>query len=245
VKEKMPVKAMRAVARRLRLSYSRITDFSQLRRVTPYRSSFGVNCGRCIDRYYIEPFLAAHANDIRGHVLEVESADYTTLYGGARVTRCDVIDLDENNEARTITADLTRCDAIAANTFDCIVLPQTLFLIYDFAAAVRTLHRILKPGGVVLATLPGIAQLCDRNMIGGAGQDYWRFTRHSARRLFSEVFGEANTTVASHGNVLAATAFLHGLVVEELSAEELDFNDPQYEVTITVRAIKEGSACPA
>jgi len=41
-----------------------------------------------------------------------------------------------------------------------------------------------------------------------------------------------------YGNVLAATAFLHGLAAEELTREELDHRDPDYELLIGVRAQK-------
>jgi hypothetical protein len=33
-------------------------------------------------------------------------------------------------------------------------------------------------------------------------------------------------------------AFLHGLLVTELRQEELDYHDPDYEMLITVRAVK-------
>jgi SAM-dependent methyltransferase len=223
--------------RRKWLMVDRVTDFSRLRRLKPYRPSLGVFRGQCIDRHYIEGFLDANRGDICGEVLEVENSIYTYQYGGERVTRCDVIDLDERNPARTITADLTDCTAIADNSYDCVVLPQTLMLIYDFDSAIRTIHRVLRPGGVVLATVSGIAPLCPPEMIG-SGAEYWRFTRHSARRMFAKYFGEENTEVAGHGNVLAVVAFLHGLVVEEFTKEELDQDDPDYEVTVTVRARK-------
>ncbi len=50
----------------------------------------------------------------------------------------------------------------------------------------------------------------------------------------------APTTVVVHtyGNVLSATAFLHGLVQEELTRDELEYHDPNYEVTIGVKATK-------
>ena len=66
----------------------------------------------------------------------------------------------------------------------------------------------------------------------------WRFTTLSARRLFGEVFPTENVTVEAYGNVLVAVAFLHGLAAEELRQEELDHRDPDYEVLITVRAVK-------
>lgn len=223
--------------RRKLLPFDRVTDFSALRRVTPYRPAFGWHRGKCIDRYYIEAFLAAHQQDICGRVLEVCSDEYTRRFGGARVTRSDIIDVDEENQARTMTADLTHCPSIDDDAFDCIICTQTLPFIYDVGAAVRELHRIVKPGGVVLATLSGIAKIAERQMCG-AGEDFWRFTSNSARRLFGEEFGEANIEVVSYGNVLAAIAFLHGLVVPELKAEELDYYDPEYQLTVAVRGRK-------
>ena len=34
-----------------------------------------------MDRYFIEQFLAAHRQDIRGRVLEVKDNEYTTRFG--------------------------------------------------------------------------------------------------------------------------------------------------------------------
>ena len=68
--------------------------------------------------------------------------------------------------------------------------------------------------------------------------DYWRFTSLSLRRLFEEVFPAANITVEAHGNVLAAVAFLHGLAVEELGREELDFHDRDFELSVLLKAVK-------
>ena len=136
----------------------------------------------------------------------------------------------------TIVGDLVAADHIPSDTFDCIICTQTLLLIYDVRAAIATLHRILKPGGVLLATVPGISPVCrpDINLWG----DHWRFTSLSTRRLFEERFDPADVTVEAQGNVLAAVAFLHRLGSEELRAEELELNDPDYELVITVRAQK-------
>jgi hypothetical protein len=41
--------------------------------------------------------------------------------------------------------------------------------------------------------------------------------------------------------VLAATAFLHGLASQDLRSEELDHLDPDYQLLITVRAMKPGT----
>lgn len=210
--------------------------FGALRRLQPIGRNFGLAWGQCIDRYYIETFLAQHASDIHGHVLEVADNAYTRQFGGPRVRQSDVLHVAAGHPGATLTADLTRADHLPAETFDCIILTQTLQFIYDVRAALRTLARLLKPGGVLLATGHGISQIARWDMDHWG--EYWRFTSLSARRLCTEVFPEANVTVQAHGNVLAATAFLHGLVSTELRPAELDYHDPNYEVLITIRAVK-------
>jgi SAM-dependent methyltransferase len=207
-----------------------------LRRLHPVRRGFGGAYGQCVDRYYIESFLERHASDIRGRVLEIQDPRYTERFGGDRVVRSDVLHVKPGNPRATIVADLTDGSDIASDCFDCIILTQTLPFIYDVAAAVRTLQRIVKPGGVVLATVPGISQIARYDMREWG--DYWRFTSLSAARLFADAFGEEQVAVTAFGNVRTATAFLHGLVSGELTQEERDHRDPDYEVTIAVRAVK-------
>jgi hypothetical protein len=108
---------------------------------------------------------------------------------------------------------------------------------------VRTLYRILRPGGTVLATVGGITPISRRDMQRWG--HFWSFTTLSARRLFEETFSPADVHVEAFGNVLAATAFLHGLSAEELSASELDYRDPDYEVVIAILAVKPASPPPS
>ena len=206
-----------------------------LRRVTPINRVFGCDRGQPIDRYYIENYLANYSSDIHGHVLEIADSRYTKCYGGNRVTKSDVLHVEEGNREATIVADISSAYQIHSDTFDCIILTQTLQFIYDFRAAIETLFRILKPGGVVLVTFPGISQL---NHEIEKFACYWSFNSNSARRLFEEVFPAANVRIEAHGNVLTAIAFLHGLVAEELCQKELNHYDPDYQVLITVRAVK-------
>jgi SAM-dependent methyltransferase len=210
--------------------------FGNLRRVTPVSRVFGFDRGHCIDRYYIENFLTRYAEDIHGRVLEVADDRYTTRFGGNRVTKSDVLYVQQGNPRATIVADLSSDNEIPSDSFDCIILTQTLQFIYDVRRAILTLYRILKPGGVLLATLHGISQISRYDMERWG--EYWRFTTCSARKIFEEAFPAANVSVEAHGNVLAANAFLQGLAVEDVRQEQLDYCDPDYEVLITVRAIK-------
>jgi glycosyltransferase involved in cell wall biosynthesis len=215
--------------------------FGSLRRLTPISRNFGWDRGGLpVDRYYIDGFLERHAEDIAGRVLEVRDDAYARKFGGDRVTRFDVLHPAPGNPAATIVADLTDAPAVPDQTYDCIVLTQVLPFISDVRAAVGTLHRILRPGGVVLATVPGISQIVRLDM--DAWGDYWRFTSLSARRLFESAFPPSGVEVEAHGNVLAAAAFLYGLSSRELRAEELDHFDPDYEVLVTVRAVKEADS---
>lgn len=211
--------------------------FGALRRLKPISRVFGFDRGLCIDRHYIETFLARHADDMHGHVLEIGDDTYTCKFGRNRVTKSDVLHVCEGNPKATIGADLTCADHIPSDTFDSIILTQTLQFIYNVRAALRRhLYRILKPGGVLLATFPGISQISRYDM--DRWGEYWRFTTLSARRLFEEVFPPDNVEVQAYGNVLTAIASLHGLAAEELKREELDYHDTDYEVLITCRAVK-------
>lgn len=236
----LPRPVVRWVRRRRRLDPSDglDTDFDSFRRLKPVRRNFGYHAGRCVDRYYIENFLSTHAEDIRGEVLEIGDREYTRRFG-RHVTRSEVLHAADGNPEATLVADLADAPGILSNRFDCIILTQTLEFIYDLRAAVRTVHRILKPGGCALVTVPGITQISryDRDAWG----ELWRFTPQSAARLFEEGFPDGEVTVDWHGNVMVTVAFLHGLVCDELREEEFEFRDPDYPLIITVRAKKAGA----
>lgn len=207
-----------------------------LRRVEPVSRSFGYDRGTPVDRYYIERFLDRHRADIRGRVLEIANSDYTGRFGGDQVATADVLHYVQGNPEATLVGDLTTGDGIPTGVYDCIIITETLPFIYEVRQAVRTMYRLLRPGGVALVTAAGIAQI-SRDDMDQWGQ-YWRFTSLSARRLFEEVFPAPNVQVNTDGNVLAAVALLQGISTQELSPKELDHFDADYEVTITVRAQK-------
>lgn len=226
---------LRGLAQRYRRTIK--LDFGDLRRLTPVSNSFGVDRGLPVDRYYIEKFLAAHAQDIRGRVLEAGNDSYIRKYGGGDVIQADILDVFEGNSQATIIADLTCADHIPGDTFDCIILTQTLQMIYDVRAALRHIHRILKPGGVFLMTCHGISPICRREGVDNWGE-YWHFTTQSVKRLYDDTFPSATVEITSYGNVFSATAFLYGLAAEELEPQELDYHDRRFELLVSARAVK-------
>lgn len=211
-------------------------DFGDLRRLEPIARNCGVQRGHPIDRFYIETFLGRYAADVKGRVLEIGDDRYTRKFGTASVTRSDVLRVHADHLPATIVADLAQGDQIPSNSFDCAIVTQTLQFIYDFRAALSTLHRILAPGGVLLLTVPGIAQasMYDREHWG----EYWRFTGPAIERLLQESFGRGTVNVHTYGNLLACVAFLNGMVQEDLHEEEMAYHDPEFELIIAGRAQK-------
>ncbi len=202
----------------------------------PVSRLFGSDRGTPIDRYYIESFLQRHVVDIRGRALEVGDASYTRRFGGTQVVRSDVLHAVEGNRNATIVGNLETGQNIPQSAYDCMILTQVLPFLFDLRGAVQTIHRCLRPSGVALATVPGISQISRYDM--DRWGDFWRLTSLSAHRLFTEAFVGGSVEVQTHGNVSAATSFLQGRALHEVDPIDLDYVDPDYQVIITVRAVK-------
>jgi SAM-dependent methyltransferase len=227
-----------AARRRLRPAPPSVREQVGLRLLEPVSRQFGADRGRPVDRFYIERFLAGRSQDVRGRVLEIYEDTYTQWYGAGRVTRSDVLHKGEHNPAATLYGDLATGEGLGPElegAFDCFILTQTLLLVWDVPAALATARRLLRPGGVLLVSVPGISQvsLSDRAEHG----DWWRFTSGGLRRLLEDAFPGGEVAVEAHGNVLAASAFLYGLAVEDLSEAELAHRDPAYELLVTARVV--------
>lgn len=199
----------------------------------PVSERWGYDRGTPIDRWYIERFLARHSSDIHGRVLEVKDDGYARRFG-ATLERVDVLDVDPGNDRATVVADLSDAAPIPDESFDCFVLTQTLQYVPRVGAAIGHSHRVLAPGGTLLATVPALSKV----VVGNPQLvDHWRFTEASCRALFGEAFGE-HVEVHGYGNAVAGAAFLLGYAAEELSAAERDTVDPRFPVVLAVRAVR-------
>ena len=205
-----------------------------VRRTRPLSDRWGGDRGTPIDRYYIERFMAAHRADIRGRVVEIADTRYTERFGSG-IEAAEVLDIDATNPRATMVADISRPEMLPESAFDCAVVTQTLQYIFEVEGAVRGIHRLLRPGGVALVTVPSVSRVARSAGLDG---DFWRFTSASCARLFGNVFGE-EVAVRSCGNVLASIAFLLGMAEEELSTRELEDDDPYFPVLIAIRAQKQ------
>ena len=208
--------------------------FGDFNRTKPFSKKFGYDRGGPVDRYYIEGFLERESECIRGLVMEIKDRGYTMQFGGSKVDKSEVLDIDQGNSSATIVADLSHAPILPDNTYDCLIVTQTLQFISDFKDALRTCHRILKPGGTLLLTVPGITPI--DKLLGDTW--FWSFTNTAMKRIMEEAFPDGRVEVTSYGNVLAAAAFLYGLGRTELTTGQLDSRDPNMQVIITVKAIK-------
>ena len=231
---------MRRRLRPVRAAYddwrrSRPLDLGALRRTTPVDPNWGYERGTPIDRVFVDRFIGERAADVRGRVLEIAAPDYTTRFG-RDVERSDILMATEGNPQATIVGDLTDAPHIPDEAFDCAIVTQTLQFVWDVRAAFATLHRILAPGGVLLATVPGITKISppEDEEFG----EWWHYTARSLGRLAEEPFGVGNVEARAYGNVLSAAGFLYGLAASDLRPEELAARDRLYEVIVGVRAVK-------
>ena len=202
------------------------------RRPGPLSAHWGFDRGTPIDRWYIDRFLESHAADIRGDVLEIGDARYTDRWGSG-VRSSDVLDATAQNP-ETVVANLEQPSTVPEERYDCLIATQVLQYIFDLDAAVESLHRALRPGGVCLVTVPVISRLD----ISAPYKEYWRLTDESARRLFERRFGADTLDVAMRGNLRAALLFLLGVASEEVSPVQLRGDLPAFPLILTVRAVK-------
>ncbi len=202
-------------------------------RTEPVARGFGVVNGTPIDRYYIEKFLETRCDLIRGVVGEIAEDTYTTRFG--RDATQSVVFHFNQDASDGICGDLTCPNQLPEHCYDCFICTQTLNFIYDVPTAIRSLSRMLKPGGILLGSVAGISQISrfDYERWG----DYWRFTDLAVTRLLQSEFSAVE--VEAFGNLAAATALLDGVVVEQLPDRSvLEVTDPDYQMTIGFVAVK-------
>src|SRR5215212_3387458 len=132
--------------------------FGTLWNINPLSTAWGKDRGSPVDRYYIERFLQTYSNDIHGKVLEVGTPAYTDRFG-ENVAQSDVLDSNRANPKATILADLESTINVASDEFDCLIFTQVLQFIYNLQSCIHELHRVLKPGGTLLVTVPCISKV--------------------------------------------------------------------------------------
>jgi SAM-dependent methyltransferase len=207
-----------------------IPRWGNLRRVEPFSSNYGFERGTPVDRHYLHKFMDANRAVITGRVLEVQLPSYTRTYGHD-VDAAHTVDINPEFAA-TYTCDLADASAIASDSYDCLLAPQTLQHVTDLSGVLRTMLRVVKPGGYILASAAALLPLIPD------GADYWRLSPEGWRLLLNREWPGRTVTVEGHGNCLAAAAAMYGLALEELTDDELNAHDPRYPLVVTIACHK-------
>ena len=212
---------------------SQRSQTADLFRTTPVNRSWGFGRGTPLDRPFIDQFIKTHRGDIRGQILEIKAAEYAGKYARPD-SRIDILDIDPANVAANIIDDLQSAAKIENDSYDCVVLTQVLQLIPDVERAITTAARILRPSGVLLMTVPGITQ----TVATTDGEFLRSFFKPGLKRLLTAHFDSRKLLLQSHGNAGLAASFLMGITVEDAPPDLFSFDDPEYPIVLTARAVK-------
>src|SRR5690606_21146532 len=106
--------------------------------------------------------------------------------------RYEVLHVEKTGSA-TIVGDLSAPGTLPESVVDCFIATQTFNFIFDFQKAIEGAHRLLKPGGVLLATVGGISPISryDADRWG----HYWSFYPQGIEKAMQRVFGDNQVTI--------------------------------------------------
>jgi predicted SAM-dependent methyltransferase len=229
-----PIVEQRSAWQRVRAKLRFVKSRVRMMFGAPLSTRWGLDRGKPAHRYYIELFLQEHADDIRGVCLEFADRGYLDQFGGNAVLHGDVMHMDASNEHATVIGDIAGHNDIPDNTYDCIICTHVLHVIPDVHAAVRGMHRILKPGGVLLCASP-TSGWCDE-----AQGELWRFTRLGLEQTLERVFGPNHVHTRAFGNSIVAAGEIRGLIADEFTKRELHEHDARCPAEVCARAVKQG-----
>lgn len=121
---------------------------------------------------------------------------YETIYNKltSKQTGCDVLQSDKNRVDVICPATDLKFDD---SSFDSILCTQVLEHVYDHHTVIKEIHRVLKPNGHIILTVPFAWELHEEPY------DYFRFTKHALKNLFEEAGLEVDL-IKSNGGKWAA-----------------------------------------
>jgi hypothetical protein len=212
-----------------------LPKWGNLRRTEPLSDQFGFDRGTPIDRFYLHRFLEAERHAITGDVLEIQVPSHARRYGH-HLKRVDTLDITPQFSP-TYLCDLADAESVVpANSYDCFLLPNTLQHLSRLNDALTQALRIIRPGGVILASAANLVRLTSST------DDFWRLSAAGWRLVASEVWTGCSVDVRAHGNCLAVVAGAYGLAVEELTTSELAVEDERFPVLTTIKCVKPDAA---
>ncbi len=119
--------------------------------------------------------------DKEGILLDIAPQEHEGAAPYFKLMRVETLDINPNSNA-TYIADIcsNNSDKISDNFFDIVVCTEVLEHTFNPFDAVKEIYRILKPSGLLLASVPFNFR------IHGPLPDCWRFTEHGIRYLLNK-----------------------------------------------------------
>lgn len=166
------------------------------------RLLFAVRCLVDFQLATVVRFLKSELASMTGSVLDVGCGEMPFRDFLARGTTYTPIDLPSADLFGMTTGDgIVRFDGrtipFADNAFDNVLCTEVLEHAEDHAALIGEMHRVLKPGGRIVVTIPFSAR------VHHVPFDFHRFTSFQLERLFS---GFGDVVVTARGNDIAVIA---------------------------------------
>jgi len=219
----LPKPVRRAISFGWRHTPGKTLDWGTLRRLEPLSPRLGNDRGTPTNRYFYKKFLIEYRAAIVGHVMEIKEDYYASELASGPIT-LTIVDIKADNPLIDLCADLAVAGSLPAETYDCAIVTGVLQFVSDLDAALQNLYASLRPGGVALIIVPTAARVDTEDF----EYDRWRLTPTGLATVAARACVGAEITTKGYGNILAVVAFLYGIAAEELTTDELEYNDPVY-----------------
>jgi SAM-dependent methyltransferase len=169
-------------------------------------------------------FLQPHLAAAHGRVLDVGCGEMPfrgmlpadASYVGIDVPIADDFGMDRNPEIESFDG---RVIPFSDGSFDCVLCTEVLEHAEDPVFLVGEMMRVLRPGGLLVATVPFAAR------VHHAPHDYHRFTRH---RLEKMLVGFRDIVINERGDDLATIANKLVVVAARLSKKAFTWRLPLF-----------------
>ncbi len=96
------------------------------------------------------------------------------------VSRYDSLDFFPRNDDLTYVADIQNMPIVPDEGYDSAICLEVLEHVPDPFRAAQEIYRVLKPGGVLIATVPHLSRLHD------VPYDYYRYTKYGLQYLLAQ-----------------------------------------------------------
>jgi SAM-dependent methyltransferase len=202
-------------------------DWGDLRRARPMCPLFGFGRGTPIDRYYLDRFVDAIRDDVRGDVVEVGGRSKNReLYRFASAGRYRGLDMHPLADV-DLVGDIHDPALLPAASLDGLVAFNVLEHCKQPWIVVDNFKRWLRPGGKAFVMVPSSQR------VHRVPEDYWRPLPAALESMFG---GWSSRQLHVYGNPISALAAFQGIAVEELEPAELNAEHPDFPVASCIVA---------